>query len=162
MDNKQWLRKDQPRSTIGRRIRSAKKVMYAVFFNCQGPVVQVPVPGGRTITGKFYLDKVLKRVKTFYNHCRPRTGLRGLYLIHYNASAHKCEYVKKFLDSEKVVQVCHPPFSPDLTPCDFFLFPEGKNKLFGRRFNTGARLEVSCTSVCYVYQRETTLRSLRS
>jgi hypothetical protein len=30
----------------------------------------------------------------------------------------------------------HPPYSPDLAPCDFFLFPKMKLKLKGRRFDT--------------------------
>jgi hypothetical protein len=30
----------------------------------------------------------------------------------------------------------HPPYSPDLAPCDFFLFPKMKLKLKGRRFET--------------------------
>jgi hypothetical protein len=30
----------------------------------------------------------------------------------------------------------HPPYSPDLAPCDFFLFPKMKMKLKGRRFDT--------------------------
>ncbi len=28
----------------------------------------------------------------------------------------------------------HPPYSPDLAPCDFFLFPKLKAKLRGTRF----------------------------
>jgi hypothetical protein len=30
----------------------------------------------------------------------------------------------------------HPPYSPDLAPCDFFLFPKIKLKLKGHRFDT--------------------------
>jgi hypothetical protein len=30
----------------------------------------------------------------------------------------------------------HPPYSPDLAPCDFFLFPKMKLKLEGCRFDT--------------------------
>jgi transposase len=30
----------------------------------------------------------------------------------------------------------HPPYSPDLAPCNFFLFPKMKLKLKGRRFYT--------------------------
>jgi hypothetical protein len=30
----------------------------------------------------------------------------------------------------------HPPYSPDLAPCDFFLFPKMKLKLKGHRFDT--------------------------
>jgi hypothetical protein len=29
----------------------------------------------------------------------------------------------------------HPPYSPDLAPCDIFLFPKMKLKLKGRRFD---------------------------
>jgi hypothetical protein len=32
--------------------------------------------------------------------------------------------------------VQHPLYSPDLAPCDFFLFPKLKMKLKGRRFQT--------------------------
>jgi hypothetical protein len=30
----------------------------------------------------------------------------------------------------------HPPYSPDLAPCDFALFPKLKMKLMGQRFET--------------------------
>ena len=30
----------------------------------------------------------------------------------------------------------HPPYSPDLAPNDFFLFPNIKNKLRGQRFSS--------------------------
>jgi len=30
----------------------------------------------------------------------------------------------------------HPPYSPDLSPCHFFLFPKMKLKLKGCRFDT--------------------------
>ena len=35
-------------------------------------------------------------------------------------SSHKCEVVKSFLASVKVKGVNHQPYSPDLSPCDFF------------------------------------------
>ena len=31
--------------------------------------------------------------------------------------------LKSFLASEKMQVLNHPPYSPDLSPCDFFLFP---------------------------------------
>ena len=30
----------------------------------------------------------------------------------------------------------HPPYSPDLSPCDFFLFPGLKKKLAGRKYTS--------------------------
>ena len=47
-DNKQWKRKDQTRPCIAKRTISSKKMLYAIFFNSSGPVVQVPCPFGHT------------------------------------------------------------------------------------------------------------------
>ena len=70
-DNKQWKRKDQKRPCIAKRTISSKKMLYAIFFNSSGPVVQVPCPSGHKVTGQFYKNSVLKKVKEFYNKKRP-------------------------------------------------------------------------------------------
>ena len=49
--NKQWKRKDLKRPRIAKRTISSKKMLYAIFFNLSGPVVQVPCPSGHTVTG---------------------------------------------------------------------------------------------------------------
>ena len=70
-DNKQWKQKDQKRPCIAKITISSRKMLYAVFFNSSGPVVQVPCPSGHTVTGRFYKNSVLKKVKEFYNKKRP-------------------------------------------------------------------------------------------
>ena len=51
-----------------------------------------------------------------------------------------CEVVKSFLASEKVKVLNHPPYSPDLTPCDFFLFPRLKKMLSGNKYTSRSSL----------------------
>jgi hypothetical protein len=41
----------------------------------------------------------------------------------------------------------HPPYSPNLAPCDFFLFPKMKLKLKGRRFDTTEEIQVESQRV---------------
>jgi len=57
-------------------------------------------------------------------------------LHHNNAPAHTslltCTYVTKCQTSV----LPHAPYSPDLAPADFFLFPKLKTTLKGRRFQT--------------------------
>ena len=118
-DNKQWKRIDQKCPCIAKRTISSKKMLYAVFFNSSGPVVQVPCLSGHTVTGRFYKNSVLKKVKEFYNKKRSSKGWSEVHLLHDNASSHKCEVVKSFLAFEKVKILNHPPYSPDLSPCDF-------------------------------------------
>jgi hypothetical protein len=55
-------------------------------------------------------------------------------LHHDNAPAHTAFSAQRFLAAKNVAVVPHPPYSPDLAPCDFFLFPRMKSKLKGRRF----------------------------
>ena len=110
--------------------------MYAIFCNSSGPVVQVPCPSGHTVTGRFYKNSVLKKVKEFYNKKRPSKGWSGVHLLHDNASSHKRDVVKSFLASEKVKVLNHPPYSLYLSPCDFFLFPRLKKMLSGNKYTS--------------------------
>ena len=135
-DNKQWKRKDQKRPCIAKRTTSSKKVLYAIFFDSSGPVLQVLCPSGHTVTGRFYKNSILKKVKEFYNKKRPSKGWSGVHLLHDNASSRKCEVVKSFLASEKVKVLNHPPYSPDLSSCDFFLFPRLKKMLSGNKYTS--------------------------
>ena len=45
-----------------------------------------------------------------------------------------------FLACEKVNVSNHPPYSPDLSPCDFFLFPRLKKMLSGNKFTSKSSL----------------------
>ena len=57
-----------------------------------------------------------------------------------NASSHECEVVKSFLASENVEVLNHPTYSPDLSPCDFFLFPRLRKMLSGNKFTSRSSL----------------------
>ena len=55
---------------------------------------------------------------------------------HDNAPAHSSLLVRNFLAKNNTVIMPQPPYSPDLAPCDFFLFPKLKRPMKGRRFAT--------------------------
>ena len=78
--------------------------------------------------------------REFYNKKRPSKGWSGVHLLHDNASSHKCEVAKSFLASEKVNVLNHPPYSPDLSPCDFVLFPRLKKLLSGDKYTSRSSL----------------------
>ena len=71
---------------------------------------------------------------------RPSKGWSGVHLFNENASSHKCDVVKSFLASEKVKVLNHPPYSPDPSPCDFFLFPRLKKMLSGNKYTSRSSL----------------------
>jgi hypothetical protein len=46
-----------------------------------------------------------------------------------NVPVHNCEVTTSFLVNHNIVRLQHPPYSPDLAPSDFYLFPAVKEKL---------------------------------
>ena len=55
--------KNSERSVIAKHTLSAKNVLYSVFFFGESIAIQVPVKKGKSITGKYYKDVVLKKLK---------------------------------------------------------------------------------------------------
>ena len=67
---------------------------------------------------------------------RTRRPKSDISLHHDNAPAHSAAAASEFLAKEGVQLVSHPPYSPDLTPCDFFVFPHVKKQLRGARYDS--------------------------
>ena len=135
VSNKIWATKHSKRPIIAKRSLSTKKILYAIFSG-EGVTIKVPVKKGKSITGKCYKDVVLKKLKKYYQKRCPVTGFKHVRLLHDHAPAHTCAIVTAFLKKEKVTVLPHPPYSPDLTPCDFFLFPKSKAFLAGRKYQS--------------------------
>ncbi|EGI67037.1 FLJ37770-like protein [Acromyrmex echinatior] len=64
-------------------------------------------------------------------------------LLHDNAPSHTSLIVRQCLARVSVLN--HPPYSPDLAPCDFSLFPKLKLKLKGRFFDDIPTIQSACT-----------------
>lgn len=130
-----------------KRSRSVTKVMVAVFFGALGHIATIPVLEQKTVTAKWYVEKCLPEVLKKWSSAHPKTGTRGLLLHHDNASSHTAGLTLDFLKQKNINLLPHPPYSPDLAPADFFLFPYTKNLLRGRRFQTDEELRYAFQSV---------------
>ena len=137
MQNKIWATKGGKSPCTAKRTISIKMVLYVIFFTNQGPAIQIAVPKCKS---GFYKGKVLHKLKKYFLNWRPATCLHGVRLLHDNASLHKAAIVSEYLKQEKVVELPHPPYSPDRAPCDFFLFPRLKKNLAGRKYQTRKNL----------------------
>ena len=56
--------------------------------------------------------------------------------LHHNTSTHAPRLMQRFLTKHQITQVTQAPYSPDLVPCNFWLFPKLKSPLKGKRFQT--------------------------
>jgi len=57
-------------------------------------------------------------------------------LHHDNAPTHASLLIRSYLAKHQTYVMPHPPYSPDLAPADFFLFPKLNATLKERRFQT--------------------------
>ena len=147
LHNRVWATKNAVHQSIAKGQRTDKKVLHVTFFDNKGPVMQLPVPKDRTVTGAFNRNIVLKKLNAHFKRRNPKTGLKYLRFLHDNASAHKAHIVTEFLQSEMANVLPHPPFSPDLAPCDYFLFSKLKN-LSGK----GTEVKKYSWVCCSLYQ----------
>ena len=84
---------------------------------------------------KQYYREVLERLIKRVHHVRPE--IADTWMLHYNnAPCHTAISVNEFLAKKGISVVLQPPYSPDLSPCDFFLFPKLKFHLKGRHLGT--------------------------
>jgi len=143
--NMVWIAEGEHPPQMAKRERTRDKVMYAIFFNGEGAIAH-PTPPGRTITGNYYRDSVLPYVQNQYNGKYPNEPLR---LHHDNAPAHRSGVVMDFMGEQGIELIPHPPYSPDLAPCDFWLFSRLKDHLRGTRYASRSQLG----SVIYQYMK---------
>ena len=108
--------------------------MVATFFSTSGHLATVVLEDQRTVTAKWNTEVLLPQVFSKIQEKRPRTGLQGILLHHDNASSHTANATIPFLEKTLVKLMTHPAYSPDLAPCDIFMFPNVKNRMRGHKF----------------------------
>ena len=125
--------------------RSHLKSMLIIFFDCEGVVHSEFYPRGHTINKEYYVE-VLKRLRDAVRRKRPRFWSSGDWLLHHdNAPAHSSNFVQQFLAKRKIVQLRQPPYSPDIAPCDYWMFPKLKMALKGKRFDDIETIQSNAT-----------------
>jgi hypothetical protein len=88
------------------------------------------------VNSDFYCD-VLRYLKENVRRKWPELWCNHNWLLHHdNPPAHMFLKTTQFVTNNNMVIVPHPPYSLDLAPWDFALFPKFKLKLKGWRFET--------------------------
>ncbi|KAI6658803.1 Transposase [Oopsacas minuta] len=131
-----WVRGDEQQAKIPRPDFRKLKNMYTIFFSSHGIVLQLPCESGKAVIATFFTEQVLPNLIKNIEKYRPITGTRGMKILINNASSHTANLTKNFLDVEGLELLPHLAYSPDLAPCDFWLFPKLKIYLQGKDVNT--------------------------
>ncbi len=136
-ENMQWLPTNMNCPQVVARDRNARKLMFVPFFDTKG-LVHGEFFINETVTKEVFqalLTRVRESIKT--KRGSRVWNQRHRYRLHMdNAPAHRSYLVHGALLHWDWPVLKHPAYSPDLSPCDFFLFPLLKKKMRGKDFRT--------------------------
>lgn len=131
--SKQWITTGEPAPKKAKAVLSANKVMATVFWDSRGIIHIDYLEKGQTINGEYYC-KLLDRFNNVLKEKRPHLAKKKVLFHQDNARVHTCVSAMAKIHELRYELLPHPPYSPDLAPCDYFLFPNLKKWLGGRRF----------------------------
>lgn len=127
--NSCWVAVDQSPEFVVKRNQFEPKSMICVFIKTTGPMLVHVVHKGHSIDNTYYIQNCLSPLIDNIKMQRPTSGTKNMKILHDNARPHVHENVKNFLNFNGINIIDHPPYSPDLAPCDFWLFNEIKKRL---------------------------------
>ena len=130
-----WVGPDGDRPVVLLAGFQSRRRLFSIFFNTQDLVAVEFLPEKSTLTASYHTQVALPKVVGKVHEQRPTVGTQRTLLLHDNASAHKAKVTTTFLSEQGIQVLDHPPYSPDLAPCDFWLFPVLKEKLARRKFD---------------------------
>ena len=143
----QWKHAGSPRPKKARQTKSTHKRLMIPFFDSTGMMYLHWVPTGQIVNKEYYVEVLREFRKRF---CWKRPALFKLGQWHFqqdNAPVHNSILVTDYLTKMDIKTVPQPPYSPDLAPCDFCLFPKHKEKLRGCLFETIEEMKEAVTKV---------------
>ena len=109
------------------------KVMATVFWDAQGVIMLDFLAKKSTITGAYYAN-LLDQLRTASREkCRDKL-FKGILLQQENARVHTCKIAMDAVEGNGYKLIPQPTYSPNLAPCDYFLFPNLKKDIRGRHF----------------------------
>jgi len=132
--SKRWTDAGCSVSKKTRSVPSAGKVMALLFWDAEGILFIDYIEKGKTLTREYY-SNLLTRLDEKIREKKPGLQKKKIIFHQDNVPAHKSVLAMGKLRDLHYELLEHPPYSPDLAPSDFCLFPKLKLFLAGQRFS---------------------------
>lgn len=131
--NSSWVNQEESPKTVIRRSKDEPKRLFSIFFKANGWLYLHAFERGCTVDRFSYIRDCLKPVVNILLKERPKSGTRGIKLLHDGARAHNNQEVLNYLNDVGLDLMPHPAYSPDLAPCDFWLNDYIKRNLIDQK-----------------------------
>ena len=113
----------------------SKKSMFTLIFSGLGLLLLDILPKGCNMNSHYFCDTILEGTNKAVASFPEKSGMEGMMIHLDNCKVHNSRKTTERLDAFQVTRLPHPPYSPDISPCDFWFFGWSKNEMRGRRFH---------------------------
>lgn len=141
-ESMQWVKKGTQPPKKFKVTPSAGKIMATVFWDSKGILLIEYTKKGESITAASYAT-TLRNLREAIKEKRRGKLTAGVLLLHDNAPVHTARVAKAAVRDCGFEEINHPPYSPDLAPSDYYLFPNLKKDLRGKRFSDDDELKAA-------------------
>ena len=117
----EWQHSSSPHPKKFRVQKFAGKFLASTFWNHDVILLIDYLPKGQTINAEYY-SSLLVQLKDILKE-KHREVTKGVLFLHDNAPAHRALASQKRLAYLGFQCLDHPPYSPDLAPSNYRLFP---------------------------------------
>ena len=119
--------------------KSAVKFLALIFFGIKAALLTDYLPKDKTINAEYY-SSLLVQLKEILKEKLHGKFAKGVLFFHNNTPAHQALATQKKLAYLAFQCLDHPPYSPDLAPSDYHVFPRLKKQLKGGHFSSDAEV----------------------
>jgi histone-lysine N-methyltransferase SETMAR len=108
--------------------------MLMVFFTSRRLTVLEALSKGTTFTQHYFISDILSDLDGEKLRYRRKNPGQGFFLPMDNSRCHNAKKITGKLQKKHITRAPHPPYSPDLSPCNFWFFGMVKQKMKDREF----------------------------
>ena len=133
------------------------KSMLIVFFDIHSVVDCEFIPKGHTTKSKFYCNdlRCMRCLREDIWWKWSELWTEANWMLHGdNAPYHQALITHTFVGCNSMVTLSHQPYSPDLAPCNFFLFSKLKLQLKGPHLDTMEELQYESQKVLSTFREQ--------
>jgi histone-lysine N-methyltransferase SETMAR len=140
-----WIRAGSEVETRVRPTIGTKKQMLVVFWGIEETPVLNLLPRDESMNTATFVELAINSLKKFYRKSLEPEEV--IYVHMDNAPCHRAALSRDVLKNTKLVELPQPPYSPDLAPCDFFLFGYLKSRMRGFHFQDSDSMLVKANEI---------------
>lgn len=135
---KEWRTTAENPTQVPQLNRYSQKVIMILAMDIKGICYYEILDENQSVNQQRYLEFLKSLIKKWHRFSKHR-----VWILDDNARPHRNSIISSWIESRKIERWIHPPYSPDLSPCDYGCFHPLKREIGGKSYNDINSLKIA-------------------